>query len=245
MAGAALGALEVQILWQAQHFEHLQWQVLWQERRFAHCNCRFRGRRSTLSTFGCRARGRRSTLSTGTADFIAAAAVEPRSADCVAGAVAHKTKACYVGMAPSSSFSSSSSSKFCSPVADKGLLPWNGTFFVQFLPSGWLTKKGLLRLVIKGPLQCFTEYMTRFPNHLERVLPRNCRPKDPKTRTKDQRMRGPRDQRTGPEDQGTRGPKDERTKGPGDQGTRGPRDQRTKGPGQREQREQRTKRPKE
>ena len=104
VAGAALGALEVQISsWQAQHFEHLQWQALWQERRFAHWSCRFRGSRSTLSTFRCRARGRRSTLCTGTADFSAGAALEPRSADCVAGAVAHKTKACYVGMATSSS----------------------------------------------------------------------------------------------------------------------------------------------
>ena len=139
----------------------------------------------------------------------------------------------------------SSSSKFYPQVADKrfATLEWHllhSNFTVRVAH-----KKGLLRLVIKGLLQCFRGCMTRSPNHLERVLPRKCRPKDPKTRTKDQRMRGPRDQRTGPEDQGTRGPKDERTKGPGDQGTRGPRDQRTKGPGQREQREQRTKRPKE
>ena len=105
----------------------------------------------------------------------------------------------------------------------------------------------------RSATQCFTGCMTRFPNHLERVLPRKCRPKDTKTRTKDQRMRGPRDQRTkdqrtkGPEDQreqrtedqGTRGPRhqrtkgpeDQQTKGPEDQGTRGPRDQRTKGRG--------------
>ena len=150
-------------------------------------------------------------MCTGTADFIASAALEPRSADCVAGAVAHKTKACYVGM-------TTSSSKFYLARLTKGLQRWNG-------PSGWLTKKGLLRLVIKGLLQCFTGCMTRFPNHLERVLPRKCRPKDPKTRTKDQRTKGP-------EDQGTRGPRD--------QGTRGPRDQRTKGPGQREQRTKRS-----
>ena len=193
---------------------------------------RFRGRRSTLSTFGCRARGRRSTLCTGTADFIAGAALEPRSADCVAGAVAHKTKACYVGMVPSSS-------KFCPPVADKrfATLEWH------LLRSNYTVrvahKKGLLRLVIKGLLQCFTGCMTRFPNHLERVLPRKRRPKYPKTRTKDQRMRGPRDQRTkGPEDQGTRGPTNQSTKGPEEQGTRGPKDQ-----GTREPRDQRIKGP--
>ena len=82
--------------------------------------------------------------------------------------------------------------------------------------------------------------MTRFPNHLERVLPRNYTPKDAKTRTKDQRTRGPKDQRTkGPEDQGTReGPRDQRgtkTKGP-DQATRTkvPKDQATREPAVRE-----------
>ena len=165
--------------------------------------CRFRGRRSTLSTSSGRFCGRSGALRTGTADFIAGAALEPRSADCGAGAVAH----CYVGMAPSS--------RFCPQVADKrfATLEWHllhSNFTVRVAH-----KKGLLRLVIKGLLQCFTGCMTRFPNHLERVLPRKCRPKDPKTRTKDQRMRGPR----------TRGPRDQATKGPEDQGTRGPRDQ--------------------
>ena len=198
----------------------------------AHWNCRFRGRRSTLSTFGCRARGRRSTLCTGTADFIAGIALEPRSADCVAGAVAHKTKACYVGMAPSSS-------KFCPPVADKrfATLEWHllrSNFTVRVAH-----KKGLLRLVIRGLLQCFTGCMTRFPNHLELVLPRKCRPKDPKTRTKDQRTKGPEDQGTrGPRDQGTRGPRDQRTKGPEDQGTRtkGAKDQAIREPAGQDQR---------
>ena len=79
-------------------------------------------------------------------------------------------------------------------------------------------QKGLLRLAIKGLLRCFTGCMTRFPNHLERVLPRKYR-----------RTRGPRDQRTnGPEDQGqgTKGPvqRDPRTKRPGNE-------QRTKGVG--------------
>ena len=146
------------------------------------------------------------------------------SADCLAGAVAHKTKACYVGMVPSSS-------KFCPPVADKRF----ATFEWHLLRSNYTVrvahKKGLLRLVMKGLLQCFTGCMTRFPNHLERVLPRKCRPKYPKTRTKDQRMRGPRDQRTkGPEDQGTRGPTNQRSKGPEEQGTRGPKDQGTREP---------------
>ena len=96
-----------------------------------------------------------------------------------------------------------SSSKFCPQVAHK---------------------KGLLRLVIRGLLQCFTGCMTRFSNHLEHVLPRKYRPKDRKTRTKDQRTRGPRDQRIkGPKDQGTRGPKDQATREPADQ------DQRSRG----------------
>ena len=58
-------------------------------------------------------------------------------------------------------------------------------------------RKGLVRLVIKGLLHCFTGCMTRFPNHLERLLPRKYRPKDPKTRTK------------GPKDQATREPADQ------------------------------------
>ena len=72
--------------------------------------------------------------------------------------------------------------------------------------------------------------------------PRKYRPKDMKTRTKDQRIRGPKDQRTkGPEDQGTRGPRDQRdqgTKGAGDQGTRtkGPKDQVTREPANQDQR---------
>ena len=86
------------------------------------------------------------------------------------------------------------SSKFCPQVADKrfATLEWHllhSNFTVRVAH-----KKGLLRLVIKGLLQCFTGCMTRFPNHLERVLPGKYRPKDPKTRTKDQRTRGPKDQ---------------------------------------------------
>ena len=113
-----------------------------------------------------------------------------------------------------------SSSKFCPQVAHKRFATLEWHFLRLNFTVRVAHKKGVLRLAIKGLLRCFTGCMTRFPNHLERVLPRKYRPKDPKTRTKDQRTRGPRDQRTkGPEDQGTRG-----TKGPGDQGTK------TKGP---------------
>ena len=100
----------------------------------------------------------------------------------------------------------------------KGLQRWNGSFLFKISPSGLnftlrvAHKKGLLRLAIEGLLRCFTGCMTRFPNHLERVLLRKYRPKDPKTRTKDPKTRT--------KDQRTRGPKDQRTKGPGDQQTR-------------------------
>ena len=117
-----------------------------------------------------------------------------------------------------------SSSKFCPQVAHKRFATLEWHFLRLNFTARVAHKKSLLRLAIKGLLRCFTGCMTRFPNHLERVLLRKYRPKDPKTR-------GPRDQRT-------KGPKG--TKGPGDQGTRGPRDQGTKGPGQRDPR---TKRP--
>ena len=118
-----------------------------------------------------------------------------------------------------------SSSKFCPQVADKrfATLEWHLlrlNFTVRVAH-----KKGLLRLVIKGLLQCFTGCMTRFPTHLEAVLPRKYRPKDPKTRTKDQRTKGPRDQKNkGPKDQGTREPRDQ------DKGPKGPKDQATREP---------------
>ena len=81
-------------------------------------------------------------MRTGTADFVAGAAPPVAGADFVAGAVAHKTKACYVGMTTSSSKfylarltkvcnvgMAPSSSKFTLKWSTKGLLPWNGTCF--------------------------------------------------------------------------------------------------------------------
>ena len=126
--------------------------------------------------------------------------------------VAHKTKACYacyVGMA-------TSSSKFKPRKANKRFATLEWRLLRLNFTVRVAHKKGLLRLLIKSLLQCVTGCMTRrFPNHLERVLPRKYRPKDPKTRKKDQRTKGPGDQ-------GTRGPRqrDQRTKRPGNQQTR-------------------------
>ena len=129
-----------------------------------------------------------------------------------------------------------SSSKCCPQVAHKRFATSRMALSSsKFYRQGGSPKKGLLSGDKRSATVRHRMY-DQIPNHLERVLPRKYRPKDLKTRTKDQRTRGPKDQRTkGPEDQGTRGPRDQRTKGPegpGDQGSRGPRDQDkgTKGP---------------
>ena len=135
-----------------------------------------------------------------------------------------------------------SSSKCCPQVAHKRFATSRMALSSsKFYRQGGSPKKGLLSGDKRSATVRHRMY-DQIPNHLERVLPRKYRPKDLKTRTKDQRTRGPKDQRTkGPEDQGTRGPRDQRDqgiKGAGDQGTRtkGPKDQATREPADQDQR---------
>ena len=65
MAGAVVCALEVQISWQALHFEHLQFQVSWQAQHFMNLKVQ---------------------ISWQALRWVNLYNYEPRSADCVAGA---------------------------------------------------------------------------------------------------------------------------------------------------------------
>ena len=143
--------------------------------------------------------------------------------------VAHKTKACYVGMATSSSKANKRSAtlerllplqNFALRWLTKGLLPWNGTFSSsKFYRQGGSQK----RCARSGDKRSATVLQRMYDQISKSPLTRLA--SKVQTQGPEDQDEGPKEQRTkGPEDQGTKGPRDQR-----DQGTRGPRDQRDQG----------------